>query len=315
MLNIKNILFPTDFSPRAEDAFSHAAHLAHRHEARIHVFNVVTPDEADQTNPMDYLPLEQSEGALVLVAEDVDLPGPPQPEMNVEIVYQKMEGVSPAKEIVDYVNEHAIDLVVMGTHGRQGIDRLLSGSVSEEVVRQATCPVFTVLGREEPQPGPEIRRILVPVDFSENARLGLAHARELARAYDASLDVLHVVEEAVFPSVYGIDPITPYLPDVQERATEALERLVDEVVGDAVPARLHVTSGYAARDIIDFAEEHGTDLIAMTTHGRTGLERFLIGSVTEKIIRSASCPVFTVKPFGKSLLPSTVSSADADEAS
>ncbi len=311
MLNIQNILFPTDFTPRAEDAFSHAAHLAHRHEARIHVFNVVTPDETGQTNPMDYLPLEESEGALVLVAEDVELPGPPRPEMNVEIIYQKMEGVSPAKEIVEYVDEHDIDLVVMGTHGRQGIDRLLSGSVSEEVVRQASCPVFTVLGREEPQPGPEIRRILVPVDFSENARLGLAHARELARAYDASLDVMHVVEEAAFPSVYGLDPITPYMPDVKKRAATALERLVEEVVGGTVPARLHVVSGYAARDIIDFAEEHGTDLIAMTTHGRTGLERFLIGSVTEKVIRSASCPVFTVKPFGKSLLPSTVTSTGA----
>ena len=264
---------------------------------------------------MDYLPLEQSEEALVLVAEDVDLPGPPQPEMNVEIVYRKMEGVSPAKEIVDYVNEYDIDLVVMGTHGRQGIDRLLSGSVSEEVVRQASCPVFTVLGRDEPQPGPEIHNVLAPVDFSEHARLGLAHARELARDYGAALDVLHVVEEAVFPSVYGIDPITPHMPDVQKRATEALERLADEVVDGAVPTRLHVMSGYAGRDIIDFAQEHDTNLIAMATHGRTGLERFLIGSVAEKVIRSASCPVFTVKPFGKSLLPASVASADADGAS
>jgi nucleotide-binding universal stress UspA family protein len=154
--------------------------------------------------------------------------------------------------------------------------------------------------------------VLAPVDFSESARLGLAHAREFAMAYDAELDVLHVVEEAVFPSVYGIDPITPYLPDVQERAREALERLTDEVVGDAVPTNLHVLTGYAARDLIDFAEEHGTGLIAMATHGRTGLERFLIGSVAEKVIRSASCPVFTVKPFGKSLLSGPVASSGAD---
>jgi len=314
MLTIENILFPTDFTPRAEDAFSHAAHLASQHNARIHVFNVVTPEEADQANPMDYLPLEQSEGELVLAAEDVDLPGPPQPATNVEIVYRKMEGVSPAKEIVEYVVTYDIDLVVMGTHGRQGLERLLSGSVSEEVVRQSTCPVFTVLGRDEPQPGPEIRSVLAPVDFSGNARLGLAHAREFARVYGASLDVLHVVEEVVFPSVYGIDPIAPHLPDVQQRATEALERIVDEIVGDVVPADLHVMAGYSARDIIDFASENDTGLIAMSTHGRTGMERFLIGSVAEKVIRSASCPVFTVKPFGKSLLPASVASSDADAA-
>lgn len=312
MLTIENILFPTDFTPRAEDAFSHAAHLANRHDARIHVFNVVTPEEADQTNPMDYLPLEESGGALILTAEDVDVPGPPQADMNVEIVYRKMEGVSPAKEIVDYVGEYDIDLVVMGTHGRQGINRLLSGSVSEEVVRQSSCPVFTVLGRDDPQPGPDIQSVLAPVDFSESARLGLAHAREFAVAYGASLDVLHVVEEAVFPSVYGLDPITPYLPDVQERAREALERLTDDVVDGAVPTNLHVMTGYAARDLIDFADEHGTGLIAMATHGRTGLERFLIGSVAEKVIRSASCPVFTVKPFGKSLLSEPVPSSGAD---
>lgn len=306
MLTIENILFPTDFTPRAEDAFSHAVHLASQHDARIHVFNVVTPEEADQTNPMDYLPLERSEGVLVLAAEDVDLPGAPKPEASVEIIYRKMEGVSPAKEIIEYVAEHEIDLVVMGTHGRQGIERLLSGSVSEEVVRQSPSPVFTVLGRDEPQPGPEIQSVLAPVDFSESAHLGLAHARELAHVYNASLDLLHVVEEAVFPSVYGIDPITPYMPDVQNRAREALEQLAEEVVGGVVPTNLHVMPGYAARDIIDFAEEHDTGLIAMATHGRTGLERFLIGSVAEKVIRGATCPVFTVKPFGRSLVPSTI---------
>jgi nucleotide-binding universal stress UspA family protein len=213
------------------------------------------------------------------------------------------------------VAEHNVDLVVMGTHGRQGLDRLLSGSVSEEVVRQSTCPVFTVLGRDEPQPGPEIQSVLAPVDFSEPARLGLAHARELAQVYDATLDLMHIVEDVVFPSVYGIDPIAPQLPDVQQRAAEALERMADEVIGGAVPTNLHVIAGYAARDIIDFADENDTGLIAMATHGRTGLERFLIGSVTEKVIRSASCPVFTVKPFGKSLLPASVLSSDADAAS
>lgn len=315
MLTIENILFPTDFTPSAEDAFSHAAHLASRHDARIHVFNVVRPEEADQANPMDYLPLEQSEGELVLAAEDVELPGPPQLETNVEIVYRKMEGASPAKEIVEYVVKHDIDLVVMGTHGRQGLDRLLSGSVSEEVVRQSACPVLTVLGRDEPQPGPEIQSVLAPVDFSENAHLGLAHARELARAYDASLDVMHVVEEVVFPTVYGIDPIAPHMPDVLQRAEEALGRMADDVVGDAVPTNLHVMVGYPARDIVDVAAENDAGLIAMATHGRTGMERFLIGSVAEKVIRNASCPVFTVKPFGKSLLPNLVASSGADAAS
>ena len=305
MLHINRILFPTDFSPAAEDAFSHASHLATRYDAEIHVFNVVTPDDAGQVNPMDYLPLEsaeESEELYLAGAEDVDLPASSQSQP-IRAVYHKMEGSDPAESILSYTGEHDIDLVVMGTHGRRGVERLLSGSVSEEVVRRAPCPVFTVVGRKEPGPGPEIERILAPIDFSKHARLGAAYARELATAYGATLDLLHIVEDAVFPTVYGIDPLTPVLPDVHDRAREALETLVDEVVGDGPSVKLHVAAGHAARDIVDFAEDYAADLIVMATHGRTGLQRFLIGSVAEKVVRSAPCPVFTVKSFGKSLVP------------
>ena len=308
MLHINSILFPTDFSPAAEDAFSHASHLAAQYDAEIHVFTVVTPEEAGQVNPMDYLPLESSEESddLYLTGgEDADAPAS-QP---IRAVYQKMEGPDPAESILDYANEHDVDLVVMGTHGRRGVERLLTGSVSEEVVRRAPCPVFTVVGRDDPGPGPEIKRILVPVDFSEHARLGAEYARALATGYGATIDLVHVVEDAVFPTVYGIDPLTPVLPDVHDRAREALESLADDIVDDATSVELHVTAGHASRDIVDFAEEHESSLIVMTTHGRTGLKRFLIGSVAEKVVRQARCPVFTVKSFGKSLVGGAASSA------
>ncbi len=315
MLQLRRILFPTDFSAVAEDAFSHAAYLASHYDAEVHVFNVVTPQHADQANPMDYLPLEsagESEGYFFATEEEIDVPTRGANDDNVPVVYQKMEGTSPAQAIVDYVNEYAIDLVVMGTHGRQGVDRLLSGSVSEEVVRRAVCPVFTVLGREEPRPGPEINQILAPVDFSEHTDLAVGHAKALADAYDASINLLHVVEDTVFPTVYGIDPITPSLPDVQDRAREALEQLAASIdIGRQV--NVHVTTGYAAGDIVDFAEEHQADLIVMATHGRTGLQRFLIGSVAEKVVRQSPSPVFTVKSFGKSLLPAEASKRTGEQ--
>lgn len=309
MLNIKRILFPTDFSPRAEDAFSHASHLALTCDAELHVFNVVTPDKADQVNPMDYLPLERNEAgeAIYLDASHLDIEldaeNGEDVDQRIRAVYQKMEGEAAPKSIVDYVNDHDIDLVVMGTHGRQGIERLMEGSVSEEVVRQAPCPVFTVLGRDEPQPGPAIGRILVPVDFSEHARMGVAYARELAASYAADIDLLHVVEEVNFPTAYEIDPFAAVsVPDVRKRAREALEQVAQSVDLETV-TECHVLTGHAARDIVDFAEKRESDLIVMPTHGRSGLERFLIGSVTERVMRSAPCPVFTIKSFGKSLLP------------
>jgi nucleotide-binding universal stress UspA family protein len=152
--------------------------------------------------------------------------------------------------------------------------------------------------------------VLAPVDLSEQSDLVLKHAAALADAYAAPLDLLHVVEEAAYPSAYGLDPMSPSLPNVQDRAREALETLAGRLDLRTDPVNIHVLAGNAARDIVEFAEEQEADLIVMATHGRTGLERFLIGSVAEKVVRRAPCPVFTLKSFGKSLLPMDASSSD-----
>lgn len=305
MLDLDTILFPTDFSSVAEDAFAHAAHLALQTGATIYVFNVVTPGTGEDSNPMDFLPVEPVDGPAMDGAQPqrMEVQTVTQERGTVPVIYAQTERTSPETAIVEHATEHDVDLVVMGTHGRRGMNRLLSGSVAEAVVRKAPCPVFTVVTQEERPPQTPIDRILVPVDLSEQSPLVVDHAVALAQAYDASLDLLHVVEEAAFPAAYGMDPLSPSHPDVQARAREALNALVDDGVETDVPIRSHILSGYAARDIVDFATEHTADLVVMATHGRTGLQRFLIGSVTEKVVRSAPCPVFTVKSFGASLVP------------
>jgi nucleotide-binding universal stress UspA family protein len=323
MLRIRKILFPTDFSAAAEDAFSHATHLARTHDAEIHVFNVVSPYDDGANNPMEHLPLERTgaDGRATYRAaskaegdEDADegVAAEAEEDDGPAIVYEQVRSTTPAKAIVDHAVAEAFDLVVMGTTGRRGLERLLSSGVAEEVVRQAPCPVYTVRAREEPGPGPHVHRILAPVDLSEQGKAIVRHARALAHAYDATLDLLHVVEDVPFPTAYGIDPLTPHLPDVQARAQEALEALATDTLGDTEHA-LHVTVGNAAAEIIRFAEEGDVDLIVMATHGRTGVARFLIGSVAEKVVRTAPCLVFTLKSFtDRSLLDDE---ADAGEAS
>ncbi len=303
-LNIDTILFPTDFSDVAEGAFAHAAHLALRYHATIHVFNVVSPDADDASNPMDFLPVEPTDGTDVddTAVQHVDVQTATQERGTVPVVYTQMDSTTPAEAIIEYASDKNVDLVVMGTHGRQGMDRLLSGSVSEEVVRRAPCPVFTVLPSQEEETVPTISRVLAPVDLSEQSDLVVNHAAALADAYAAPLDLLHVVEEAAYPSAYGLDPLAPSLPNVQDRAREALETLAGRLDLRTDPINVHVLAGNAARDIVEFADEQEADLIVMATHGRTGLERFLIGSVAEKVVRRAPCPVFTLKSFGKSLL-------------
>jgi nucleotide-binding universal stress UspA family protein len=303
-LNIDSILFPTDFSDVAEGAFAHAAHLALRYQATIHVFNVVSPEDGDDSNPMDFLPVQPAEGTDTddTAVQHVEVQTATQERGTIPVIYSQTDSSSPSEAIINYAQEQSVDLVVMGTHGRRGMDRLLSGSVSEEVVRGAPCPVFTVLATDAEDHVPTISRVLAPVDLSDQSNLVVDHAAALADAYAAPLDLLHVVEEAAYPSAYGLDPLTPALPNVQDRAREALETLAAELDPRPDPVHVHVLAGNAARDIVEFADEQEADLIVMATHGRTGLERFLIGSVAEKVVRRARCPVFTLKSFGKSLV-------------
>lgn len=299
MLTVDHILFPTDFSPCAEEAFEHAILMAKHTGATVHVLTVVGKDSDDR--PMEYLPLEEAEDGSSLYYA----PGPDdEQDTPVPVVYHQINDRSPADAIVQRVEESSIDVVVMGTHGRRGAERLLSGSVAEEVVRRATCPVFTVLCQAAAAEDPElpqaqpIDRILVPIDLSEHTADVVAHAEGLATLYDASVYLLHVVEDVAYPTVYGIDPITPVLPDVLKRARESLNTYAVKLRDAGCAVETHVMPGYAAQDIVDQASEHDCDLILMGTHGRTGLKRFLIGSVAEKVVRRTPCPVFIVKSFG-----------------
>lgn len=318
-LNLNTILFPTDFSDVAEGAFAHAAHLALRYNATIHVFHVVSPGQEDASpNPMDFLPVEPAAEAETSESnmQYVNVETVTDEQGTVPVAYVQTDRSSPTEAILDYAEEHDMDLVVMGTHGRRGMDRLLGGSVAEEVVRRASCPVFTVLTSDQTPSTPSIRRVLAPVDLSDQSKLVLQHAGALSEAYAATLDLLHIVEETAYPNVYGLDPLTPSLPNVQDRAREALEALAAELDLRMDPVNVHVLAGHAARDIVEFAGERAVDLIVMATHGRTGLERFLIGSVAEKVVRGAPCPVFTIKSFRKSLIPHTdegVTGEDPDE--
>lgn len=140
-----------------------------------------------------------------------------------------------------------------------------------------------------------IRQILCPVDFSPFARRALDHATVLARWYQAELTVLHV--SPLMPTLFGMEPAV-HAATLAPFDREALGRELLEFVGETVHAtprpQLLVRSGPAAGTLLGYAVENGTDLIVLGTHGRTGFERFMLGSVTEKVVRKARCPVLTV---------------------
>ena len=141
-----------------------------------------------------------------------------------------------------------------------------------------------------------IRKILCPIDFSEPSKCALEHASAFAEKGDTELLAIHVVEPIIYPVEYGLAPVPAISLESQatENARARLTDLMQEVVGDRHPWTVEVSIGRADETICARAEE-GFDLIVLATHGLTGLKHFLMGSVAERVVRSAACPVLVVK--------------------
>jgi len=166
----------------------------------------------------------------------------------------------------------------------------------------------------------DIDAILMPVDFSPHARLAAAHAAQLATTHDATLHLLHVLEEPRFPSFYGAGSAVMYdePPDLEARAHEALDELASTITdGSGLRVQRHVATGKAGPAILETAESLGVDLIVIAGLGRTGLDRLLLGSVAQDVVQHAPCSVFVVKTNRFSLVTGwepidTASSSDPE---
>lgn len=303
-MKIRRILYPTDFSACAEQALDHALFLARQYEAELHILNAVVLHADDPANPERQFPgsVELLDRMTALASERMaELV--PQEEREVLRVREVQErGFAAAPIILEYADEHDIDLVVMGTHGRRAAARFFLGSVATEVVRHAECPVMTIREADPPREVEAFERILVPLDFSRHSLVALAYAKDLASRYGAGLQLLHVIELATYPTLYGPAAAMFDLEKIRQVSFDAMDRAVEETPGPQVNCETHVTSGRVASEIAAFAEAHESDLVVISTHGLTGFERMLTGSTAEQVTRVVACPVFTVKAFGKELV-------------
>jgi nucleotide-binding universal stress UspA family protein len=301
----RKILVPTDFSACADQAFTYGLALARRYRAEVHLLHVIGPLEGDAYSPLRHSPEAHvrqetpdkiAYNLLQTVIHRHDTEG-------ITIKPVKQHGSAVASVLLQYAKAESVDLIVMGTHGRHGAQRFIMGSVAERVVRQASCSVLTVREQKATMsPGIkpdklQIQRILVPLDFSEHSEALLRVAHAMAVAYGAQLDLLHVGEMPLFVGIYsGILTANDLVPEFDKHALAKLQHLWEEVGGEEVQAKLHVEEGHAAAHIVDFAARFGVDLIVIASQGRSGIERFLIGSVAERVVRSATCPVLIFKP-------------------
>jgi len=277
-----SILVPTDGSPGSERAFEVAATLASTHDAAIHVLSVV--DEHGPTDDWDYDDDSPAEAFIESQADHVDTAG-------LSVTPAVREGVV-HDEVLDYADETDIDLIVMGTHGRTGVRRFLLGSVTEKVVRLADVPVLSV--KADAEPGTvSFDDILLPTDGSSGAEAAIEPTGALASETDATVHLVSVVDTRSL----GIDVgSTVIVDELESVATDAVENAADRLSGMGVEAvETAVSHGIPYRAILDAIEDADADLVVIGTHGRTGIDRYLLGSVAEKLVRTSSVPVMTVR--------------------
>lgn len=301
---IRKILFPTDFSRCSQQALEYALIMTKLYRSELHVVHVAVPPgySPEATPTSEVLPEQQLNAGLASVRSLLSTNGDAKCSVTGTVLY----GTIVPQVILEYASEHDIDLIIMGTHGRQGVEHLLLGSVAETVVRHALCPVITLRSGKHVTSVRTPERILIPIDLSEHSELALTYGKYLAADCNAHLQVLHVVEEDFHPAFYamGQSPVTLMMADILLRARAETERLLQRAPGPPVSAETVVVQGYPPAMIIRMAQELKSDFIVIATHGLTGIEHFLLGSVTEKVVRTSPVPVFTVKSFGKKLLPS-----------
>lgn len=284
------ILFPTDGSDGADVVFDHVLDLAITHDSTVHILNVAdTTQESVVQIRGNVIDLLEREGEQV-----VQRAAAKAEERRVDTVTEVLQG-QPYTTVVEYASARDMDLIVMPTHGRRGLERFLLGSTTERVVRRSEVPVLTIRPDDDSSIVHPYQDVLVPTDGSDCANQALALGVDVADAEGAALHLL----SAIAIPILGID----VRPDIQmDQLERSAKELLTESAKFAEDAGVEVTSKTVddgpsiSKVILEYIEEHGVDLVVIGTHGRTGIDRYLLGSVTDYLVRTSPIPVLTVRP-------------------
>lgn len=305
MIQIQRILCPIDFSDCSRRALDHAVALATWYDAALTVFHVCAPVPVSayatvaSMIPASQVGGENLDDAREAVQKFVSIGDGTRVPLSVEIG----QGDA-AREIVAVAHAVETDLIVLGTHGRSGFERLVLGSVAEKVLRKAGCPVLTVPPRltEAAATAPvTFKRILCAVDFSECSMRGLTYAMSLAQEANAQLTVLYVVEPLPSvpgdyeSSVAGLKPLREYVAAAAEEGRELLRHAIPDDVRTYCQVETVEKIGKPYREILQLATEQASDLIVIGVHGRGVVDLMFFGSTAQHVVRQAQCPVLTLR--------------------
>ena len=286
----KKVLCATDFSPGADVALQAAVQLVKQTGGELvlfHAWHMVLPlGLYNAPAEVGSIGLDNARVAIAKTEVLARQLGAPKVSSHV-VPGSAWPQIVAAAEV-----DPTIDVIVVGTHGRTGLARVVMGSVAENVVRHATCSVFVV--RPDYVAGP-IHNILCPTEFSDVSRDAFDVATELAAAYHARLTVMHVVDGLD----HVVEPTAMTLAqDIETRVDAELDRWRARALARA--PELHVGRrarfGRPGAEILRVLEDSDFQLLVVGSHGRTGVPRLVLGSVAEKLVRHAPCPVLVVRP-------------------
>ena len=302
MIKLENILVPVDFSQPASKALRYGISLAAQFRARLVLAHVV-PSLAmfDYGSPERIQELEKLafEDARKSLDQSV-----PEDYRNLVNIHPIIKGGDVREELLRIIHDEKIDLVVMGSHGRRNIERFFLGSTTEHMLRKVPVPILTVSriipGHEIHAPGAvPIRRIVYAVDLSENTEIGLRYSAELARTFEAQLELVHAIDPletgqwgTELPGSLPFD-----LSAIQDMARERLQQIVKGAEIEDVKVNISVLVGTPHITIIRFADEVHADLIVQNLKSKGVLERVMLGATAERVIRASHIPVLSI-PIG-----------------
>jgi len=294
----RKILVPLDGSAFAEFALPPAMTLARALPAELDLVTVQDPVPTFAFGEWDTNPEEWRQDYLHEVVQRVSGASGIEPETRIRVGAVE-------QELVDDVSESDVDLVILATHGRGPVSRFWLGSVADAMVRHSPMPVLLVRPEDDEEPDLSDRElfddILVTLDGSDEAETVLEHVATLAEIADARVRLLQVVH-------YPTELVSAYPPhtvqmneEMVEEGKRRAERYLDGIAEELAGRGLDVETGtrvdvHPAQGIVHEVQETGPDLLAMTTHGRGGLSRTFLGSVTDKVVRAVHTPLFVVRP-------------------
>ena len=297
--SIQRILTTTDYSDESRSGVRYAVALGKKLNATVSLLHVI--ELPSRMSGVESVVLARDDSELTKFARQKLADLAKLEGKGDAAVTSSVRTGNPFHEITTAAREDATDLVVIATHGYTGAKRVVLGSTAERVVRHAPCPVLTVPtsstpGRAGKAASLKVRKILVPMDFSDLSKDALPWATFMAAQFKAAVILLHVVEKFPIDYLMGRE-LTSHatIPLIKQAEADLGRAAADLSKSFGIKMSAAVREGKPHEEICEAAKARGADLIVLTTHGYTGLKHVWLGSTAERVVRHALCPVLVVR--------------------